>query len=448
MVFFEFQESSRAQNDSPSLDLARNPPVFNIGPLIGQLTPQSMNPATGTTGGPINPSAIIPSDTGLNNQGIPNPLPVNELLPISGSNILEIPSQKLWRLAFTFGVGVYFDDNLFITHLNRQSDTVFTIDGGVALDLGDYVKQVDNYLSTNYLATGSLYARHSYENNVDQHFSLQGKYRLSSFTLNSTLIYDYLNGPDRLVNNGTFVSHQLIDGRFRLTYDLTPKTQIYGEFEDMTEVYKEYLDSFEYTGRFGIDYQLTGKILVGVQGVIGKLEQEGGLSSTYFQARLHAGYQLTEKLIFDATVGGEYREYSSGGTPEVDPVFTLGLIYRPFIDTSFSLAAYRSEFASPLYQGENFVGTGVSLTVSQKFFRRFKASLSLGYEHDNYTTTAANTPSINREDDYVFFRPSLTYSFKSWLTASVYYQYSRDSSSQSLSSYYDNRVGGQLSIFF
>lgn len=447
MVFFQLQECGRAQSNSWPPDIISNPPVFNIGPLIGQLTPQPMNPATG---GPINPTAIIPSDTGQNNEGSPSPPAANELLPISGSNIVETPAQHLWRLAFTFGAGMYYDGNIFITHLNRQSDTVFTIDGGAAFELGDFRNQLDNYLIANYLVTGYFYTTYSYENYADQDFSLQGKYRFSSFTLNSNINYDYLNGADRLVGNGTFVSRQLIDSRFRLTYDLTPKTQLYGEFELMTVLYKDYSDSFEYTARFGIDYQLTGKIVVGVQGVIGTLEQQGqgDESSTYFQARLHAGYQLSEKLTFDATVGAEYREYSNGGQPALDPVFSLGLIYRPFFDTSFSLNAYRSEFASPVYQGEDFIGTGVSTTVSQKFLDRFKASLSLGYEHDSYTSAAANTPSINREDDYVFFRPSLTYSFKSWLSVTVYYQYSRDSSSLSNSSYYDNRVGGQLSIFF
>jgi Putative beta-barrel porin 2 len=448
MVFFHLQESGRAQSSAPSLNLTSGPPAFDIGPLIGQLTLQPMNPATGATGGPLNPTAIVPSDTGLNNPGNPIPTPANELLPISGNNVVETLSQKLWRLVFTFGAGMYYDDNLFITQSNRQSDTVFTIDGGAAFELGDYRNQLDNYLITNYLVTGSFFSRHSNENNADQDFSLQGKYRFSSFTLDSNIYYEYLNGPDRLIGNGLFISHQTIDGRMRLTYNLTPKTQLYGEFEQMTELYKNFLDSFEYTGRFGIDYQITGKILVGVQGVIGTLEQQGGLSSTYLQARLHAGYQLTEKLAFDATVGAEYREYSNGGQPALDPVFTLGLIYRPFFDTTFSLTAYRTEFASPLFQGEDFIGTGVSLTISQKFVDRFKASVASGYERDSYTSTTANTPTTNREDDYLFFRPSLSYNFRSWLTGTVYYQYSRDSSSQSGSSFYDNRVGGQISIFF
>src|SRR5258708_29756911 len=105
MVFFSLQECGRAQSNSSSPDIVPNPPVFDIGPLIGQLTPQSMNPATGMTGGPINPAGIIPSDTGLNNQGSPTPAPANELLPISGTNIVETPAQQLWRLIVTDRAG-------------------------------------------------------------------------------------------------------------------------------------------------------------------------------------------------------------------------------------------------------------------------------------------------------------------------------------------------------
>ena len=448
MVFFQLQECGRAQSSSWSFDTTPNSPVFDIGPLIGQLTPQSMNPATGMTGGPINPTVIIPSGTGLNNEGSLTPAPANELLPISGTNIVETPAQQLWRLVFTFGAGMYYDDNIFITQQNQQSDTVLTIDGGTAFELGDYRNQADNYLIANYLVTGYFYTRHSYEDSADQDFSIQTKYRFSSFTLDSNINYDYLKGADRLVGNGFFVSHQLIDGRSRLTYNLSPKTQLYGEFEQMTELYKNFLDSFEYTGRFGLDYQITGKILLGIQGVIGALEQDGGQSSTYVQGRLHAGYQSTEKLTFDVTVGAEFREYSSGGQPAWDPVFTLGLIYHPFVDTAFSLTAFRNEAASPLYQGEDFVGTGLSMTVSQKFIRRFQALLALGYEHDSYTSSTVNTPGAGREDNYWFARTSLSYNLRSWLTATVYYQFGRDSSSLGGASYYDNRVGGQLSVFF
>jgi hypothetical protein len=442
VLVLRLQETSQAQDAAayPRL-LLDSTTAIDIGPLIGQLTPQPLNPGSGTTQGPI-----LPTGTDLNNQLNPAPIPANELLPNSQKNVVETVSQKLWRLTFTFGTGVFYDDNLFITRFNRQSDTVFTLDAGAAFELGDYRSQIDNFLIAKYLVTGYLFTDHTTEDSADQDVVINGRYRFSNFTFDSNILYDYLNGPDRLV--GTFINRQLIDGRFRLTYDLSPKTQLYGEFEQITNIYESFLNSFEYIGRVGVDYQITGKIKLGIQGVVGSLQQEGSFSSIYGQGRLHISYQYTEKLNFDATVGGEYRQYSGGSKSEGDPVFTLGLTYRPFVDTTFSLNAFRSEFASPLFTAQDFVGTGVSFTLTQKFIDRFTASLAFGYEHDDYTPTNSSVANINRDDDYVFVRPGLTYSFKNWLTVTIYYQYSRNSSSQSLSGYYDNRVGGQISIFF
>lgn len=439
------QEPSQAQAVvSPQTPLSYNSTIW-IEPLIGQFTGQPFNPATGTTGGPIMPyNPAIPINQPSLNQ--PSPPPANELLPSSQKNVVEEVNQKFWRLVFTFGTGVFYDDNLFITHTNRLSDTVFTLDGGAAFEIGDYRNQIDDFFIAKYLVTGYLFTDHTTEDSADQDVYLNGQYRFSNFTLISRITYDYLNGPDRLV--GTFINLQAIDGFFRLNYDFSSKTQLYAEFEQISDIYESFLNSFDYIGRIGVDYQITGKIKIGILGVVGSLNQEGGVSSIYGQALLHVAYQFTDKLTFDGSVGGEYREYSSGGASRGDPVFNLALTYHPFVDTTLTLSGFRSEFASPLFGGQDFVGTGVALAVSQKFIDRFTASISFGYEHDNYISASSNAPNIDRKDDYVYIRPNISYNFRTWLKAEVYYQFSRNSSTQSVNSYYDNRVGGQISIFF
>ncbi len=433
------QEPTQAQAVVSPQSLLLDNLTIDIGPLIGQATAQSFNPATRTTGGPI-----MPNSAEINNE--PSPAPANELLPSSKKNVVEEVNQKFWRLVFTFGTGVFYDDNLFITHTHRLSDTVFTLDGGAAFELGDYRNQIDNFFIAKYLVTGYLFTDHTTEDSADQDVLLNGQYRFSNFTFISRITYDYLNGPDRLV--GTFINRQFIDGFFRLNYDFTSKTQLYGEFEQISNIYRSYLNSFDYIGRIGVDYQITGKIKIGILGVVGSLQQQGGTSSTYGQGRLHVSYQFTDKLTFDGSVGGEYRQYSSGGASRGDPVFTLGLIYHPFVDTTVTLSGFRSEFASPLFGGEDFIGTGVAFAVSQRFIDRFTASIAIGYEHDKYIVASSNAPNIDRKDDYVYIRPNISYNFRAWLNAEVYYQFSRNSSTHSFNSYYDNRVGGQISIFF
>lgn len=430
---------SEAQNTTSLSNPLLNPITLdaNTNQSIA-LENQPVNPATGAYQ-PIQP--LGPS------QPTPEQVPANELLPSEKKNVVEAAAEKLWRLIFTFGAGVFYDDNIFISHTNRQSDTVFTLDGGFLFELGDYRQQIDNYVIAKYLATGYLFTTHTGEDSVDQDALIQGQYRFSNFTFQSQINFDYLNGSDRTV--GTFVTRYLLDGRFRLLYDLSTKTQLFAEFEQISSIYEKELSSYEYIGRFGVDYSITPKIKLGLEGVVGDLVQQDGPSSLYGEAQLRAAYRYTEKLTFRATAGFEVTSYSSSDLIKVTPVFELGADYSPFPDTTLSLTAFRKIFASPLLVGQFFTATGVEFDASQKLFQRFTVAVAVGYEHDSYNSTGGATAiDIGREDDYVYVRPNITYNFRNWLSATVYYQFGRNSSTIGQSSFYDNRVGGQISITF
>jgi Putative beta-barrel porin 2 len=407
------------------------------------LEAQSQNPATGTYQ-PIQPIDI--------NQNGPQPIapeqaPANELLPSEKKNVVEAATAKLWRLIFTIGAGVFYDDNIFISHTDRKADTVFTIDGGFAFELGDYRNQADNYLIAKYLVTGYLFTRNTGQDSADQDAVLRDQYRFGNFTFQNQITFDYLNGSDRTV--GTFVTRYLLDGSVKLLYDVSPKTQLFAQFEQVSSIYRAELSSYEYIGRVGVDYLITPKIKLGVQGVVGDLVQQNGPSSLYGQGELRAAYQYTEKLTFRGAAGFQVTSYSNSDLIKLTPVFELGADYQAFVDTKFSLTAFRKIFASPLVAGQFFTGTGVSFTAEQKFLQRITADITVGYEHDSYNSTGGpGSFNIGRDDDYVYIRPSLTYNFRQWLSITVYYQYSRNSSTISSDTFYDNRVGGQISFTF
>ena len=412
-----------------------NQPVWQIN--------QPINPATGTYQPiqPLGPNQIAP------NEVQPEQPPANELLPSTNKNVVEVAATKLWRLIFTIGAGVFYDDNIFISHTNRQSDTIFTLDGGFAFEIGDYRDRVDNYLIAKYLATGYLFTTHHNEDSVDQDAVLQDQFRFSNFTFQNQVTFDYLNGSDRTI--GTFVTRYLLDGSFKLLYDVSPKTQLFGQFEQISSIYRAELSSYEYIGRFGVDYLITPKIKLGLQGVVGDLVQQDGPSSLYGQGELRAAYQYTEKLTFRGAAGFQVSSYSDSDLIKVTPVFELGADYQPFNDTHISLTAFRKTFASPLYIGQYFNGTGVELDVKQTFIQRFTVAAAIGYEHDTYNSTGGpEVVNIDRTDNYFYFRPSISYDFRQWLTATIYYQYGRNSSTIGTSTFYDNRVGAQISFTF
>jgi len=114
-----------------------------------------------------------------------------------------------------------------------------------------------------------------------------------------------------------------------------------------------------------------------------------------------------------------------------------------------SAVGYRNITASTALTGQDLTATGFELSVQQRFFQKFIAGISVGYENDAYfsTTTTAETPT-DRVDNYITIRSRVSYSFIEWLSASVFYEFRRNSSTVSSNSFYDNRIGMELATRF
>jgi hypothetical protein len=441
--------------------------VFLVAALIicsGQIMHAQLNPiynGPATLGYPANPggfqaypSNIVPGGWGISTPIAPAPevtpgiTPTNELVPSTGKqNVIEEATHKLWHLILTVQFGVYYDSNIFITEEHPISDTVFEAAGGFTFELGDYRDKANNFLVLRYLATGYIYTDHSSLDGVNQDVVFNGQYRLGSrTTLQANLAFSYLDGPDRLA--GTYTSRYLVDGLVRLLYDLSDKTQLHAEFEQISDIYPDQLNSFEYIGRFGIDYLITPKISLGGEGVIGYLDPQDGGQSVYGQARLRVSYRMTQKFAFLASAGWEIRDYTSLDYIKATPVFDIGFDWAPFVDTDITLTAFRRVFASPVQFGEDFTATGLQVGVSQRFFQRFTATVYAGYENDAYHRNQSHTFESGRTDDFVFLRPSISYDWGGWFRAVVYYQFDRNSSTIDGASFNDNRVGIQLIFAF
>jgi len=432
--------------------------ISSGGLLLGQSeNPISINPGAGgfqanppsTTPGAFGVSTAIGPAPEYNPEG--QPVATNEL--IGGGkggekkNIIEEATQKLWRLIFTVQGGVYYDSNIFLTQNNPKGATTLELAGGFTFELGDYRSQVNNFLTLKYLATGYLYfPKYGNEDGVDQEFVLHSQYRWNRLTLQSNINFNYLDGPDRLA--GTFTTQYLLDGLVRLLYDYSDKTQLHAEFEQITDIYPAQLSSYQYIGRLGADYELTPKVKLGLEGVIGDLQIEHGGTSIYGQIRLRAAYKMTEKLTFLASGGLEIVHYGARDETKVTPVLDLSAQWSPRIGTNFSLSAFRKIWASPVEVGQVFTATGVQGGISQTIFQRVAASVFVGYENDNYSASGSNVPSSDRTDNYVYVRPNLTYQLGGWAQIVLYYQYSHNDSNLNGASFDDHRVGGQVIFAF
>lgn len=354
--------------------------------------------------------------------------------------------NKLWRLHPSFGLGVTYDDNIFISHDHKQSDEIFTLSGGLAFEMGDYRNLRENYLLAQYRADAFFFSRFSGEDSVNQFGALRTQFRFSKLTLQTDTQFQYLTGADRSV--GTFADHYFIGNAVRLLDDISEKTQAFLAFEQSTNLYPSYLSSYEYILRGGADYQITPKIKLGGEGVVGAVDQEASPLSIYGQLNLRVNYEWTEKFSLQLSAGGEARNYRGDGT-SITPVFSLGATWRPFVDTAVSVTGFRNVNASPLYASTNYVATGVAVSLSQLWFHRLTTGVAVGYENDSYQSeTSGSTFGSRREDNYFHVTPTLSYNLNKWLSATLSYEFRRDGSNQHLVSFTDNRVTFRLGISF
>ncbi|RYD75069.1 MAG: hypothetical protein EOP84_18865, partial [Verrucomicrobiaceae bacterium] len=114
------------------------------------------------------------------------------------------------------------------------------------------------------------------------------------------------------------------------------------------------------------------------------------------QALLRANYRPSALLAIDGTVGLELRE--SGDSSEFNPIFGLGITWRPRLGTAVALAAESRIFNSASVENTNYRSTSVSLRVSQRIGYRLTASAALGYEIAEYESLGGGRSGSRRDE--------------------------------------------------
>jgi hypothetical protein len=360
-----------------------------------------------------------------------------------GKGVAEETGDKLWRLRPIVGFGVVFDDNIFLTQTNMVSDVVFTFTAGLAFEIGDYRRLQDNYLLAEYIATGFVYVDNPQQDAVDQAASLIGQYRFNRLAVQLESRYQYLNGAEREV--GSFVTRNIITNALRGIYELSEKTELDLELFQRANIYETQLDNYVYGVKFGGNYELTDKIAVGGESVFGVSLTDESPTQYYAQLRARAAYNATGKLTFKSSFGIEFRMLEDG--LRLNPVFNARAEYRPWENTLVTLGGYGNVQSSASVADASFLATGVEFSVRQLLFQRVTAGFALGYENDTYYSNT-NGDQESRVDNYIFFRPNLSYNFNRWVSAGVFYEFRRNSSTEDGSSFYNNRVGFEAGARF
>ena len=394
---------------------------------------------------------------------------------------------RRFQYAFSLTTGVTYDDNVFLTAngstpvtTNGQApaprrgfsrgDVYFSVTPSLSLGYGDTRGHATNYVEFDYTANALLFTKNTDQDTVEHSLGLQGGYHFAQVTLTLSQGVQILDGTNLNTANSASVGSSpstantgvgtvnldasrrtglnVYTTQLNANYALSDKTSFdLGGYFSASD-YETLISSDTISGSAYFNYAPTGKILLGL-GVSGGyvIQDQAAPDEFYQQINLRLNYVATSKLSIAGSVGVEFREASGTSGEEVNPIFDLSINYAPFDSTSISLAASRSVQTSAVLTGQNFDSTGFTFNVSQRFFQRVTARLSLGYTHSSYVSSGTGV-ATNRNDDYYFVQPGLDCSIRDNLSAGLFYIHRQSSSSLPGNSFNDNQIGARLSFTF
>lgn len=343
--------------------------------------------------------------------------------------------------------GIY-DDNIFISPTNEQSDYIWNITPGVSYETSDPTLNLEHFFTASYDPTIVLFTDNSDQDALEHNAYAMYRYASEKLTLSLDQRFQRLSGST--TDAGNRIDRDIYNSGFLANYQVTGKSQL--ELEVGYDV-ADYDDNAKFDTNdihFGLFwlYQVAPKLVLGFGPEFGWLDVQNNPNQTYQRLTGRLRYDVTEKISLTARAGVEFRQYQDTGNGEDDtltPVMSLQALYNPFDGTELSLNVYRRVQASSVLAGQNYISTGFSVTARQRIFQKYFLGLAGGFENSEYESTN-NLVISNRDDDYFFIRPSFDWDVTDWWTLTAFYEFRENDSTIFNNQFTNNRAGVQTTF--
>lgn len=372
----------------------------------------------------------------------------------------QIGVARHFLYRFRIGSRLVFDDNILLSPNNKQSDEFFVLSGDMTLGLGDPTG-AGNYLRFEYSPDASFYVTNSEQNAVQHSFSLAGLYQFTKLTVSGRFSIQLLDGTDLTsitaagaqstqanldVNGRTKLN--VYNGQVDFNYALSEKTSADFVAQYAINDYSTLISSESLSGAFFLNYAYSPKLTFGAGTTVGlTLSEPPNPDEKFYQLNLRANYEASGKMSFAGTFGLEVRTSDATSDLQVGPVFDLNAVYLPFDGTALSLSAGRRTTPSAVQGGQNYQTTDLSVSIRQRFFQRYFASLTTGYQNQNYVSTVSGA-SATREDNYFYVQGGLDVVIHEKVNVGLSLLHRSSDSTAQTAGFNDNQVSLSISYSF
>jgi hypothetical protein len=348
--------------------------------------------------------------------------------------------------SFTYGSGLEALPGV------NSTTTIKTLSPGLLLRMG-------SHWTLDYSPVLSFYSNPAFRDTTDQHVVLKGSTSYGDWTL--SLMQSYINTTDPLVETGTQVEQDVYATALNAAWQMNGHLSLQLGLNQNFRSAQVLSDLHEWETSDWIHYQFERQfgVAIGVTGGYDELNIGPDMPFERFEAGMN--FQPGTKLSLNLTGGIEDRQFVQPSAPSLTtPIFSATARYQILDGTSFTVAGNRAVTPS-FFGNEVNVITSVIASVRQRIVGKMYFSVNGSYVLESFTSIVPGPlpPSDaggqtttdlveTRSDTRTSVKFSLSTTFRSRLTASIFYLLSDNQSSQANFSYSGNQAGLLLNYHF
>lgn len=311
--------------------------------------------------------------------------------------------------------------------------------------------EIGTHWRLDYTPTLQFYSSSQFQNTVNHAVALSGNGSYEDWTFGISQTYAHSSEPQVQTasqtdqdNYGTSLNATYaLNTEITLTFEAAQNFQFVGGTVQTNQL----SDTLSWSTTEGLNYQLLPGLGIGPTIGFGYDHEQVGPDMAHEQFQGRINWQVGHKLSFNFSGGFEYRQFlDSNQSAELNPIFNLSLVYKIFEVTTLTLSASES-ISSSYFQGQTTTTTGFTAGLRQRLLGKLYLDLSGGYSTSSYNATTSAI-SANRNDDHSDINVRLSCPFLKRGSASVYYDWSDNSSNENGFSYTSNQVGLELGYRF
>lgn len=361
--------------------------------------------------------------------GVVQPLPVVE----------EDPQQRGgWDLGAV--ISAAYDDNIFLSATDPESDVVFRVAPTVAYTKGDDAVQgpEGGFVRAGYRPTAVFYAGNGSESRIDHQALASAGWRGKVTRLTYEGAFQKLG--DATADTGRPTDRIEFANELRAAWIAREKVSLELGAGNRAADYQDpaLFDSDKTYGEVALRYAYSPKTQLGVIYQIGRFKVDGAGPQHTQQVTGAIDWQPREKIRVKLEAGAEHRRYDNGSG--VNPVVEGRVDWTPRKGTELFVTAYMREEASAFYAGQNYGVRGMTAGFSQRIGSNWTAQLEGGVEKNSYENVSG-TGIADRTDRIWFVRPSLIRKIGDQSDVSLFYRVSDNSSSDPVFGYDQQMLG-------